>query len=362
MIKVEVELPAQSAKSYPIFIGQNLLDDVYGIIQKHTNARRFLVVTNDTVYSLYGEKLKSDMSEFIILPDGEIYKNMDMLNRILDKALEIQLERNDAIIALGGGVIGDMAGFAAAIYQRGIDFIQVPTTLLAQVDSSVGGKVAVNHALGKNMIGCFYQPKVVIADTLTLNTLDERQFKTGLSEVLKYAYIEKSCNDKEVYNLFEFLKDYKDEILSKDSEILADLIEICCRLKACVVNQDEKEKGLRAILNFGHTYAHAIENLTHYEKYTHGEAVSIGMKAIFNLAYSLDYISEDYYIFSVQLLVDYGLITELIDKFDVDEFYNAMFSDKKVADKKINFIMPIKEKEVAKKNNIDKNLVVQGIL
>ena len=362
MRKLEVKITDQKEKSYPIYIGQGLLDDVYELIEKNTSARRFLVVTNDTVYSLYGEKLKSDNSEFIILPDGEIYKNMDMLSRILDKAMEIKLERKDAIIALGGGVIGDMAGFAAAIYQRGIDFIQVPTTLLAQVDSSVGGKVAVNHALGKNMIGCFYQPKAVIADTNTLNTLDDRQYKTGLAEVLKYAFIEKSCNDNEDYNLFEFLKDYKEEIIQKDAETLQGLIEICCSLKAAVVNQDEKEKGLRAILNFGHTYAHAIENLTHYEKYTHGEAVSIGMKAIFNLAYTLDIITEEYYISSVQLLDDYGLITELTDKFDTDEFYNAMCSDKKVADKKINFVMPIKEKEVCFRNNIDKNLVIQGIL
>ena len=362
MRKIDVKLPEQKEKSYPIYIGQGLLDDVYDLIQKHTAAKRFLVVTNDTVYSIYGEKLKNEISEFIILPDGEIYKNMDMLSRILDKAMEIKLERKDAIIALGGGVIGDMAGFAASIYQRGIDFIQVPTTLLAQVDSSVGGKVAVNHSLGKNMIGCFYQPKVVIADTNTLNTLDDRQFKTGLAEVLKYAFIEKSCNDNEDYNLFEFLSEYKNEIYEKHPDTLKNLIEVCCRLKSCVVNQDEKEKGLRAILNFGHTYAHAIENLTHYEKYTHGEAVSIGMKAIFNIAYTLDFISEEYYISCVQLLNDYELVTELIDKFDTEEFYNAMFSDKKVVDKKLNFIMPVKEKEVCIKNNIDKNIVLQGIL
>lgn len=362
MRKIEVRIPMQNEKSYPIFIGEGLLDKVYEIIPKYTSAKKFLVVTNDTVYSIYGKKLKSDNSEFIILPDGEIYKNIDMLNRILDKALEIKLERKDAIIALGGGVIGDMAGFAAAIYQRGIDYIQLPTTLLAQVDSSVGGKVAVNHALGKNMIGSFYQPKVVISDTCALSTLDDRQFKTGLSEVLKYSFIEKTCACPDEYNLFEFLKENRDKIYQKDAEILNKLISVCCSLKSSVVNQDEKEKGLRAILNFGHTYAHAIENLTHYEKYTHGEAVSIGMKAVFNLAYILESISEDYYISAVQLLDDYGLITELTDKFDLDEFYNTMFSDKKVADKKINFIMPVREKEVCIKNNIDKNLVLQGIL
>ena len=361
MRKIDVKLPEQKEKSYPIYIGQGLLDDVYDLIHKHTSAKRFLVVTNDTVYSIYGEKLKNEISEFIILPDGEIYKNMDMLSRILDKAMEIKLERKDAIIALGGGVIGDMAGFAASIYQRGIDFIQVPTTLLAQVDSSVGGKVAVNHSLGKNMIGCFYQPKVVIADTNTLNTLDDRQFKTGLAEVLKYAFIEKSCNDNEDYNLFEFLSEYKNEIYEKHPDTLKNLIEVCCRLKSCVVNQDEKEKGLRAILNFGHTYAHAIENLTNYGKYTHGEAVSVGMKLIFDLAYSLKLVNEEYYQNSLDLINDYGLLTHISDDFDIEEFYSAMSSDKKVDDKKINFVLPIKEREVCIKNNIDKDFVLQGI-
>lgn len=361
MQKVDVKISPIKESSYPIFIGENLLDNIYEIISKYTKARRFLVVTNDTVYSLYGEFLKSDNSDFLILPDGEIYKNMDMLSRILDKAMDIKLERKDAIIALGGGVIGDMAGFAASIYQRGIDFIQVPTTLLAQVDSSVGGKVAVNHTNGKNMIGAFYQPKAVIADTNTLNTLDDRQFKTGLSEVLKYAFIEKSCNADKDYKFFEFLQFYKEEVYKKDPEVLKELIKICCSLKTAVVNQDEKEKGLRAILNFGHTYAHAIENLTHYEKYTHGEAVSVGMRLVFELAHSLNLIGNEYFQKSIDLINYYELLTYIPDEFDLEMFYSAMSSDKKVDDKKINFVLPIKEKEVCIKNNIDKNIILQGI-
>ena len=361
MLKIDVKISAQKEYSYPILIGENLLENAYEYISKHTKAKKYLVVTNETVYSLYGALLKSEHSEFIILPDGEIYKNMDMLNRILDKALDVKLERKDAIIALGGGVIGDMAGFAASIYQRGIDFIQVPTTLLAQVDSSVGGKVAVNHSFGKNMIGAFYQPKLVLADTATLMTLDERQFKTGLSEVLKYAFIEKSCNADRDYKFLEFLKFYKNEIENRELHVLNDLITICCSLKAAVVNQDEKEKGLRAILNFGHTYAHAIENLTNYGKYTHGEAVSVGMKLIFDLAYSLKLVNEEYYQNSLDLINDYGLLTHISDDFDIEEFYSAMSSDKKVDDKKINFVLPIKEREVCIKNNIDKDFVLQGI-
>jgi 3-dehydroquinate synthase len=358
---VEVKISGTKNSSYPIIIQENVLKNAYDYIEKYTNARRFLVVTNDTIYNLYGEFLRSENSDFIVLPDGEIYKNMEYLNKILDKALEIKLERKDCIIALGGGVIGDMAGFAAAIYQRRIDFIQIPTTLLAQVDSSVGGKVAVNHKLGKNMIGAFYQPKLVLADTNTINTLDERQFKTGLSEVLKYSFIEKTCNASEEFNFFEFLEKNREEIYKKNHKILQELISICCKLKSAVVNQDEKEKGLRAILNFGHTYAHAIENITNYEKYTHGEAVSIGMKLIFDLALETNSITNEYYQKAIKLLNDYNLITSLDFQPDKEKFYDSMHSDKKVTNKTINFVMPINEKEVKIVNKIDKKIILQGI-
>ncbi len=361
MDKVEVKIKAQEASSYEILIGEGLLDNAYKLIHNSTNAKRFLVVTNDTVFPLYGSKLENENSEFLILPDGEEYKNMEILNKILDKALEMKLERKDAIIALGGGVIGDMAGFAAAIYERGIDYIQIPTTLLSQVDSSVGGKVAVNHFLGKNMIGSFYQPKLVISDISTLKTLDERQFKTGLSEVLKYAFIEKTCDSNLDFNFLQFLQKEKNNIFNKDYETLSQLIKICCLLKSSVVNQDEKEKGLRAILNLGHTYAHAIEKLTLYKKYTHGEAVSVGMKLIFDLAYNLNFISEEYYNSAVKLLEDYGLVTKLKEEFNREEFYEIMLSDKKAADKKINFVIPVNEGKVIIKNNIDKKTVLQGI-
>ena len=227
---VEVKIKANKESSYPIIIDQGLIDNVYRHIEKYTKANKFLVVTNENIFNLYGEKLKHQNADFIVLPDGEIYKTMESLNKILDKALETKLERKDCIIALGGGVIGDMAGFAASIYQRGIDFIQIPTTLLAQVDSSVGGKVAVNHPLGKNMIGAFYQPKLVLADTNTLNTLDDRQFKTGLSEVLKYSFIEKTCNADKNFNFYDFLEKNREEIYNKNPEILKRLIEICCKL------------------------------------------------------------------------------------------------------------------------------------
>lgn len=361
MENVNVMLPAQKESSYPVYIDSGLLKNAFQHITRHTNAKRFLVVTNAKVYPLYGKYFESENVDFLILPDGESYKNIETLNQILNKALELKLERKDAIIALGGGVIGDMAGFAAAIYQRGIDFVQVPTTLLAQVDSSVGGKVAVNHSLGKNMIGAFYQPKLVLADTDTLNTLDERQFKTGLSEVLKYSFIEKSCAADEDYNFFEFLKKNKDKVFAKNNEVMTRLIKICCMLKSSVVNKDEKEKGLRAILNFGHTYAHAIENITHYEKYTHGEAVSIGMRLVFELALYTGTINEKLHDNALSLIDDYGLLTKLDFKPDKEEFYMAMHSDKKVSDKHINFVMPVGEKTVKILSGYDKNTLLRGI-
>ncbi len=361
MLRTDVVINAVKERSYPIFIGENLSDNIYELMSKYTKANKFLVVTNETVYPLYGEKLKKNNTEFVILPDGEIYKNIDTLNRILDRAFSLKLERKDAIVALGGGVIGDMAGFAASIYQRGIDYIQVPTTLLSQVDSSVGGKVAVNHICGKNMIGAFYQPKAVISDINTLYTLDDRQYKTGLSEVLKYAFIEKSCCADENYNLFEFLECKHNEILRKEKDTVSELIMICCKLKSAVVNQDEKEKGKRAILNFGHTYAHAFEKITDYNTYTHGEAVSIGMKKIFDLAKRLNKIDNAYYERCINLLKTYNLQIETKDKYNPEEVYEIMTSDKKVADKKINFVLPCSEKEVEIRNNIDKKYVTEGI-
>ena len=358
---LQERIKATKESSYPIIIEENILEKAYEYILKYTSSKKFLVVTNDKIFNLYGEYLRNDNSEFVVLPDGEVYKSMEYLNKILDKALEIKLERKDAIIALGGGVIGDMAGFAAAIYQRGIDFIQIPTTLLAQVDSSVGGKVAVNHKLGKNMLGAFYQPKLVLSDTNVLKTLDERQFKTGLSEVIKYAFIEKTCNAEENYNFYEFLKENKEKICKRDTKALKELITICCKLKSAVVNQDEKEKGLRAILNFGHTYAHAIENITNYEKYTHGEAVSIGMKLIFDLALSMGKISEEYYKDAISLIKEYDLVTSLDYTPDREKFYDAMKSDKKVSNQSIMFVMPKDRKEVGMENKIDKKLILQGI-
>ena len=356
-----------TSRAYDVHVGEDLLRHTGKLIRKAVDADKAFVVTDTNVAPPYLERIKASLAaagfsvSYAVVEAGEQHKTLQTYGSILERMATANLTRDSIVVALGGGVVGDMAGFAAATYMRGIRVVQVPTTLLSMVDSSVGGKVAVNHRLGKNMIGAFYQPKLVLTDINTLKTLDDRQFKTGLSEVIKYAFIEKSCGAEADYNFLEFLEQNKISIINKEEETISRLIQICCELKSAVVNQDEKEKGLRAILNFGHTFAHAIENITEYKKYTHGEAVSIGMQKIFNLAFALGFISEEYYKRAEQLLQGYSLVTELDFKPDKENFYNIMTSDKKVSDSKINFVMPYGEKLVRIENNIDKNIVIQGI-
>lgn len=336
---LKVCIPSKNEYSYEIIIDENLLENADTLIRKYTKANKFLIVTNEKVVELYRDRLNLDNAVWLVLKDGEEQKNLDNLKLILDSAVKNRLERKDCIAAFGGGVIGDMAGFAAASYMRGCDFVQIPTTLLAQVDSSVGGKVAINHEHGKNLIGAFYQPKLVLADTSVLKTLDLRQLKTGLAEVLKYAFIEGSCGAPLNYRLFDFLKCNKNEILKLNPEIMSSLINICCTLKASVVNKDETEKGLRAILNLGHTYAHAIENLTNYTVYTHGEAVAMGMKMAFKLALIEGLVDRDYYEDSIGLIEDFEIAPKN-SGFDKEKFYDEMFLDKKAQDGKVRFVLP----------------------
>lgn len=336
--EINVKISEKPSYDYPIFIGENLLKNAQTYIQKYTKAKRFLVVTNKTIIALYPDALKLENAEFLILEDGEQYKNFDTYKLIMDKALELRLERKDAFVAFGGGVVGDITGFCAATYLRGVDFIQIPTTLLAQVDSSVGGKVAINTDFGKNLVGAFYQPKLVLADTTTLKTLDNRQFKTGLAEVVKYAFIEKTakCN----YNFLKFLSENADKIKTHDSETLKQMIKICCEIKAKVVNEDERESGLRAILNLGHTYGHAIEKVTNYSHFTHGEAVAIGLRFAFDLAKARGTITNEYYNEAIVLLAKYALTYVLPQNTKKEDLIAAMAFDKKVLDNKIRFVLP----------------------
>ena len=336
---LKVNIPSKSAYSYDIIIGEDLLARANELVKAHTKAQKFFIVTNETVANLYKSRLNIENSFWLILKDGEEYKNFETLKHIIDSCVKNRLERQDCIIAFGGGVIGDMAGFAAASYMRGVDFIQIPTTLLADVDSSVGGKVAINHEHGKNLIGAFYQPKAVIIDTNVLKTLDLRQLKTGLAEVLKYAFIEKTCGYEKDFGLYDFLKQNRQKIFALDSAIVSELIYMCCTLKACVVNKDETEKGLRAILNLGHKFAHAIENLTNYTVYTHGEAVAAGMKMAFKLSLTKGLIDKNYHNTAVSLIDEYDLIPPMQD-FDKEKFYDEMFLDKKAQNGKVRFVLP----------------------
>lgn len=261
------------ARSYPIYIGKGLLSDGE-ILLRHLDAKQVMVVTNTTIAPLYLDRvvgyLTGKMVSTVILPDGEKYKTMDSALSIFDELLRAKFDRNSHLIALGGGVIGDLVGFASACYQRGAPFIQIPTTLLAQVDSSVGGKTAVNHPRGKNMIGAFHQPKCVIADTETLDTLADREFSAGLAEVIKYGLI----RDPE---FFVWLEERMEALIGRDPEALTYAIERSCRNKADIVAVDEFESGERAILNLGHTFGHAVETGLGYGQVLHGEAVAIGM-------------------------------------------------------------------------------------
>ena len=249
------------------------------------------------------------------------------------------------MIAVGGGVVGDITGFVASTYMRGIDYIQVPTTLLSAVDSSVGGKTAIDLAEAKNIIGTFYQPKAVYININFLDTLDKRQFMSGMGEILKYAFLEESCKYETPLYLFEFLTLGFEKIIEKEPLTIIRMIEYCLHLKIAVVNQDEKEGGLRKILNFGHTLAHALETITKYKKYTHGEAVVLGMFFIIEWAYKKEYISYSYYRLSKELLTKYGF-KPLNKKYPTEKLVEIMKKDKKASNDKITFIIPCEKKQV----------------
>ena len=275
------------ARSYPIYIGAGLLDEG-DLLRRHIGGRQVAVVSNETVAPLYLERLRRSTADHrrleIVLPDGEQYKTLDTLNRIFDALLQNRCDRSVTLIALGGGVIGDMAGFAAACYLRGVPFVQIPTTLLSQVDSSVGGKTGVNHPLGKNMIGAFYQPRCVIIDTDTLNTLPDKELSAGVAEVIKYGLI----GDAE---FFDWLERNMDALLRRDPGVLTEAIYRSCENKARVVAADEREKGRRALLNLGHTFGHAIEAGMGYGRWLHGEAVAAGMVMAADLSRRLGWLS-----------------------------------------------------------------------
>lgn len=332
MITLTVDL---GERSYPIYIGRGLLGHD-GLLLPHIPGKNVLVVSNETVAPLYLDKTLTMLSgkrvEHCILPDGEEYKNLQTLNTIYDVLLRNQLDRNTTIIALGGGVIGDMAGFAAASYQRGVHLVQIPTTLLAQVDSSVGGKTAVNHPLGKNMIGAFYQPRAVIADTATLDTLPDRELSAGIAEVIKYGLIRDRL-------FFDWLSENIARLVAREADALAHAIEVSCRNKAEVVAADEKESGQRALLNLGHTFGHAIEAGLGYGCWLHGEAVAAGMCMAAIMSNKLGWLDSDDADRIKGMIAQAGLPVNAPRELSVERFLELMAVDKKVIDGVLRLVL-----------------------
>ena len=332
--RLEVNL---DERSYPIYIGTGLIGEA-DLISQHIHGQSALIVSNTTVAPLYLESVQQalDASQIrhdeIILDDGEQNKTLATVESVLDLLLTNRHDRRTTVIALGGGVIGDIAGFAASIYQRGANFIQIPTTLLAQVDSSVGGKTGVNHPLGKNMIGAFFQPQCVIADIATLNTLPARELSAGLAEVIKYGLI----SDAE---FFGWLETNMAGLLNLDQDLLAQAVLISCQNKARVVELDERELGLRAILNLGHTFGHAIETVMGYGNWLHGEAVAAGMAMALDLSIREDCIAEDVRERGIALLQQAGLPVTPPGEITVEQYLQAMAIDKKAIDGNIKLVL-----------------------
>jgi 3-dehydroquinate synthase len=325
-------------RSYPIYIETGLFNQA-GFLLSAIQGKQCAIVTNETIAPLLLNSIKKPLNDAgissfdIILPDGEQYKTIEYFNIVLTQLLENRASRDTTLIALGGGVIGDMGGFAAACYQRGIPFIQVPTTLLSQVDSSVGGKTAVNHPLGKNMIGAFYQPKAVFIDTNSLSTLPEREFSAGMAEVIKYGIMYDG-------DFFSAIEEKSNAIRNRDPDALRFIIGKCCKIKAEVVNLDEKEHGVRALLNLGHTFGHAIEAEKGYGVWLHGEAVAAGMVLAAKLAVLRNWISASDLSRIEALLVLFDLPIAGPADMTTERYVQHMQHDKKVLSGKMRFILP----------------------
>ena len=324
------------SRGYPIHIGTGLVDDAE-LYRPHVAGRRAALVTNPTVAALYGPRVEGALVRAgaqvlrVELPDGEAYKDWQHLDRIFAALLEVQADRRTVIVALGGGVVGDMAGFAAATYQRGIAHVQVPTTLLAQVDSSVGGKTAINHPLGKNMVGAFHQPLLVIADTATLATLPPREYAAGLAEIVKYGAIREAP-------FLAWIEEHAEALLARDAQALTHAIRRSCEIKAEIVAVDEREAGARALLNFGHTFGHAIESAAGYGSWLHGEAVAAGMVLAARFSARAGRIAAADAARLERLLVRFGLPVKT-PAFPADTWLEYMGRDKKNEGGRITLIL-----------------------
>lgn len=349
MSKIKVNL---GSRSYDIVIGTNILPKLASYIHRYSFSK-IVVITDSNVNKLYAKAISKALAKFdvlpIIIPAGEKHKNLYTASAVYDMLVAESVHRDALIVAFGGGVIGDLAGFVAATYMRGVPFIQVPTTLLAQVDASIGGKTGVDHKNGKNLIGAFYQPKLVFIDTQLLNTLPPREVKTGLAEVVKYGVIK----DK---NIFDMLLNNP----KATSKFWEEIITRCAKIKAEVVSKDEYEKtGLRMILNLGHTFGHAIEAVSGFSRYTHGEAIALGMSAAARLSYKLGILKPDT-LSPIETLLS-KLKLPLSTDLPLEKVFKALMLDKKVKSKKIRFVLPVSIGEVVIRDNVPEKLIKETL-
>jgi 3-dehydroquinate synthase len=357
MTKVKVDL---NDRSYEILIGANMLETFGKVAKDKKIGQEIVIVADPLAWELHGNELRKGLKDenfkvaVLTVPRGERYKNLRSAVKLYDKLVQIKAHRDCTVIAFGGGVIGDLAGFVAATYMRGVNLIQVPTTLLAQVDSSVGGKTGVNHPKGKNLIGVFYQPRLVFIDVKTLTTLPEHELKTGLAEVVKYGVIADEAFFKFLETNAQHLTTQafkSEETLKAALKVWERIVEESCKIKAQVVSRDEREASLRMILNFGHTVGHAIETVTKYTVYNHGEAVAVGMVAAARLSHSLGIFDAR----EVERLI--ALLQKLklpiaVDKLSSRKTFNSLFIDKKVKEAKLHFVLPEKIGKVVVKADI----------
>ncbi|VFP88759.1 3-dehydroquinate synthase [Buchnera aphidicola (Cinara piceae)] len=355
--KIHVNL---NLNSYNIYIGNQLLDDI-SISSVFLNHKNSVIVTNETIYNiLLKNKANSNFYNYIkdikffLIQDGEYYKNFKTVESIISFLLNQQYGRDLSLIALGGGVVGDITGFVASIYQRGINFFQIPTTLLAQVDASIGGKTGINHALGKNMIGSFWQPKGVLIDINFLSTLPKKHFISGIAEIIKYAIIFDN-------NFFMWLEKNLLKILQLEENKLLFCIKKCCELKASIIENDEKENGSRAFLNLGHSFAHAIETYSGYGKWLHGNAVSVGIVMASYLSFQLGILKKDDLFKIINIFYNIGLPIKGPKHMKPNDYLILMSRDKKVLNGIMRFILPISIGKVKIFSSIDKNILLNAI-
>ncbi|NCO75952.1 MAG: 3-dehydroquinate synthase [Cyanobacteria bacterium] len=349
--------------SYSICVTNNGLSTIGEKAKTLNLGKKILIISNAEIFDYYGNITVNSLEKagftvnYHLIPAGESYKTLDSISKIYDTALQFRLERNSTMLALGGGVVGDMTGFAAATWLRGINFIQIPTSLLGMVDASVGGKTGVNHPQGKNLIGAFYQPKLVLIDSSVLKTLPDREFRAGMAEVIKYGVIW----DKTLFERLE-LANNLNSLNNLEDDLLTEILTRSCQAKADVVSQDEKEGGLRAILNYGHTIGHVVESLTNYNTFVHGEAVAIGMVAAGKIALEMNLWTSEESQRQYNLIEKAGLPTKIPDYLDVDMAIASLQMDKKVKGGKVRFILPEKIGKVIITDQVDSNLLQKVLI